>query len=68
MTKLTIGIGEDFPVEEKAGAEDCRGSRGHHHHHHGELHARWHTWLHARFGRRREDKKDDMNANKKDGE
>jgi hypothetical protein len=77
MTKLTIGIGEDFPigeepVEEKAGAEDCRGSRGHHrhhhHHHHGELHARWHTWLHARFGRRRQDKKDDMNTNKKDGE
>ncbi len=69
MTKLTIGIGEDFPVEDKQDGEDCRSHRGrrrHHHHHHGEMHARWHRWLHARFGRR--DEKDDMNTKKKDGE
>ena len=51
MTKLTIGIGEDFPVEENAG-EGCRGRRSHHHHHRGnDLHARWHRWWHERFRR-----------------
>jgi hypothetical protein len=54
MTKLTIGVGEDFPVEEKAGeAREGRRRCGHHdrhHHHHGhELRARWHRWWHARF-------------------
>jgi hypothetical protein len=43
MAKLTIGVGEDFPVEEKPRAEDrdCswRGHHDHHHfhHHHGSL-------------------------------
>jgi len=57
MTKLTIGIGEDFPVEENAGeARDCRSRRGHHHdhdhhdhHHHGhEMRDRLHRWWHGR--------------------
>lgn len=63
MSKLTIGIGEDFPVEEKTG-EGCRGRRAHHHHHRGhELHERWHRWWHERF-RRAEDK--DKNKNEKE--
>lgn len=43
MAKLTVGVGEDFPLEEKPRAEDPRCSwRGHHdhhhfHHHHGSL-------------------------------
>jgi hypothetical protein len=59
MSKLTIGIGEDFPVEEQAGREGCghRHSR-HHHHDHGELHARIHRWMHERFGRHGDTKKD----------
>lgn len=74
MTKLNIGIGEDFPVEDKAGGEDCRSHRGrrsrhhHHDHHHGELHARLHRWMHERFGRRGEQQKDEMNNEKKGGE
>ena len=34
MAKLDIGVGEDFPLEEKPRAEtrDCSW-RGHHHHH-----------------------------------
>jgi len=50
MTKLTIGIGEDFPVEEKA--EDERSC------HHRERHGRWHRWWHERLKRRDKDKKD----------
>ncbi len=71
MTKLTIGVGEDFPVDERQ-AEDggCR-HRGHHYHHdshrHGHHHhehaARWHRWVHEYLSRRRKKKEE-----KKDGE
>ncbi len=65
MTKLTIGVGEDFPVDERQ-AEDagCRhrgyGRHGHHHHDH---HAGWHHWVHEYLARRRKKKEE-----KKDGE
>ena len=35
MPKLDIGIGEEFPIEEKPRAEDCARSAHHHHHHFG---------------------------------
>jgi len=51
MTKLTIGVGEDFPVEEKPCPEDrgCTGHgyRHHFHHHHGSVR----EMLRRRFGR-----------------
>jgi hypothetical protein len=51
MAKLDIGIGEDFPVEEKSGGEDCRHRRhGHRHHHHGF----WHDYFRRRFSRGRD--------------
>ncbi|MBV9993205.1 MAG: hypothetical protein JOZ72_18175 [Alphaproteobacteria bacterium] len=68
MTKLTIGIGEDFPVDERR-AEDagCRhrgsGPHGHHHDHHGH-HAHWHHWVHEYLSRRRKKKEE----KKKDAE
>ncbi len=51
MAKLDIGVGKDFPIEEKPRAEtrDCSW-RGHHHHfhdHHGSLRDMWRR----RFGR-----------------
>lgn len=67
MSKLTIGIGEDFPVEDKsasqAGDQDCRARRGRHRHgddhrhdhhgpHHGhDHHDHHHGELHARIHR-----------------
>jgi hypothetical protein len=62
MAKLDIGVGEDFPLEEKSGGEDCRGtSRGHRHHDHHHHHGFWHDYLRARFsrGRGRGDDKQD---------
>ena len=61
MAKLTVGVGEDFPVEEKPRAEtrDCSW-RGYHHDHHHHLHhhhlhhhkqALREMW-HRHFGRR----------------
>lgn len=45
MAKLDIGVGEDFPIEEKPCAEDrgCSGHgyRHHFHHHNGSLHEMW---------------------------
>ena len=42
MAKLDIGVGKDFPIEEKPCPEDrdCSGHgyRHHFHHHHGSLH------------------------------
>jgi hypothetical protein len=58
MAKLDIGVGEDFPLEEKSGGEDCRGtSRGHRHNHHDHHHHHgfWHDYFHARFSRGRSD-------------
>jgi hypothetical protein len=53
MAKLDIGIGEDFPVEEKSGGEECRHRRHgqrHHHHHHGF----WHDYFRRRLSRGRD--------------
>lgn len=68
MARLDIGIGEDFPVEEKkTGGEDCASRHRHHgHHHHDDRHAhrdRWHRWIRERFSR--SGKKKNV---KKDGE
>jgi hypothetical protein len=45
MAKLDIGVGQDFPLEEKPCPEDrgCSGHgyRHHFHHHHGSLHEMW---------------------------
>jgi len=50
MTKLTIGIGEDFPVEEKTERRrDDSGCRHRHHHHHHDRHERWHRWMREHF-------------------
>ena len=47
MAKLDIGIGEDFPVEEKSGGEECRqGRHGHRHPHHH--HGFWHDYFRRR--------------------
>lgn len=69
MTKLSIGIGEDFPVEDKTGAdkmgaEDCASRhRRHRHQHHDHqhhdphsLHGRVHHWMHAHFARHGDNK------------
>lgn len=52
MTKLSIGVGQDFPIEEKPCAEDrgCSGHgyRHHFHHHNGSVR----EMLRRRFGRR----------------
>jgi hypothetical protein len=63
MAKLDIGVGEEFPLEEKGRDEDCRHAhhghwhhhhdhhgRGHHDHHHGS----WHDYFRQRFSRRRD--------------
>ena len=47
MARLDIGIGEEFPVEERRrderSGEDCarRHAHAHHHHHHGSWRERW---------------------------
>ncbi len=45
MAKLDIGVGEDFPLEEKPCPENpsCigRGYRHHFHHHHGSVREMW---------------------------
>jgi hypothetical protein len=46
MAKLDIGIGEDFPVEEKTEREECRSRRGRHRHEHR---GRWHQWMREQF-------------------
>ena len=63
MARLDIGVGEDFPLEEKkGGAEDCRGGRrGHRHHHHPHSHF-WHGW----FRRTPERKPDERNKQDKE--
>ncbi|HEX4862016.1 MAG TPA: hypothetical protein VFV07_12320 [Rhizomicrobium sp.] len=63
MARLDIGVGEDFPLEEKkSSGEDCRGARrGHWHHHHPHTHF-WHGW----FRRRPERKPDDHNSQDKE--
>jgi hypothetical protein len=49
MAKLDIGVGQDFPIEEKTPAEDRDCSRrGHHDHHH---HHGLRDMLRRRFGR-----------------
>ena len=62
MAKIDIGVGEDFPLEEKPCLEDpgCSGHgyRHHFHHHHGSVHEMWRR----RFGR------GDAPADKKDKE
>jgi hypothetical protein len=39
MPKLDIGVGEEFPLEEKPRGEDCA-RRAHHHHHFGHCFSR----------------------------
>jgi hypothetical protein len=53
MAKLDIGVGEEFPLEEKGRDGDCRhGHHGHgHHHHHPHTHF-WHDWFARRPERR----------------
>ena len=66
MAKLDIGVGEEFPLEEKTRADDCRHAHGHHHHdrhghgHHDHHHRSWHDYFRQRFSRRRDrsDKQD----------
>jgi hypothetical protein len=57
MTKLSIGIGEDFPVEERGRDDACAHGqdRRHHHHPHHDHHHFWHEFWHRHFARRRED-------------
>ena len=47
MPRLDIGVGEEFPIEEKPRAERCARHGYHHHHHHGSLRDMWRH----RFGR-----------------
>lgn len=53
MAKLDIGIGEDFPVEEKkTQSEECPSRRHRHGHHPRHAHReRWHQWMRERFSR-----------------
>ena len=57
MAKLSVGIGEDFPVEERgrgdAGYHD-RHRRFHHRHDHPHHHF-WHEFWHRHFAKRRGD-------------
>jgi hypothetical protein len=68
MAKLTIGIGEEFPVEEKkpretGGGEDCAAWRDHHRHHgHHHEHGHWHALLRGYLRKRY------SRSAKKDGE
>ena len=55
MAKLDIGVGEEFPLEEKSRDDDRRRSRHadrhhhfhHDHHHHPHTHF-WHDWFRGR--------------------
>jgi len=61
MARLDIGVGEDFPLEEKKSSDEgCRrGRRGHHHHPHTHF---WHDW----FRRAPERKPDERNRQDKE--
>ena len=61
MARLDIGVGEDFPLEEKkCSGESChRFYRGHHHHPHTHF---WHGW----FRRVPERKPDERNKQDKE--
>ena len=54
MAKLDIGVGEEFPLEEKPHAEGCaHGLHGHHHfhHHHHHHHEALRDMWRRHFGR-----------------
>lgn len=58
MARLNIGIGEEFPVDERQdkerGGEDCSLHRAHrhHHHHHHDHHGSWAERWRSHFSRK----------------
>jgi hypothetical protein len=49
MSKLDIGVGDEFPLDESRPQDDRHAERGHRRHHHGHLHDHYHQ-RHRRHG------------------
>jgi hypothetical protein len=53
MAKLSVAVGEDFPVEERGRDDACVRGRDRRHPYHP--HHRWHEFWHRHFAKRRGD-------------